>query len=393
MRYAKTVFPLALVMFLIGADEYILSSILAPMGETFGVAPARITLLVTAYALPCALLAPLFGTLSDRWGRRRVLLPSMAIFALATYGCAFAPSFFFALVSRFVTGAAAAALGPNAFALVGDLIPAPRRPAAMGHTMLGLTIGFIASPALGGWITEAFGWRWAFAVLATSALVAVGAVAAGVPRRLREPSLTDAEGAGHASEISGYLRALTLPGVPQGVAAQGLWIGVTIGVMAIVGEIFRTRYALTVGETGLSLASFGVMTIVGNLIVARAVAWSGSTRRAILVAIAATWLGIAGLTLGAGWPFVLALASFWLWAVFAGFGGPLLQALLADLGGERRATVLATSASAMHLGVVAMTFLEAWIFPRFGAAGVGVLACGGIGLSFVVQVRPPPSAR
>ena len=383
MAYAKTVFPLALIMFLIGADEYILASILAPMGETFDVAPARITLLVTAYALPCALLAPLFGAVSDRWGRRRVLLPSLAVFALGTYAGAFATTFSFALICRFVAGAAAAALSPSAFALVGDLIPLERRPAAMGHTMLGLTVGLIASPALGGWITEEFGWRWAFALLATCALGAMVVVAIGVPQPPpRAHPRTQAE-------ARTFLGAVRLPGVAGGVAAQGLWIGVTIGVMSIVGEIFRTRYRLSIAETGMWLASFGVLTVVGNLAVARAVAWAGSTRRAVLVAIVATCLGIGGLTLAPSLPFAAALGSLWLWAVFAGFGGPALQALLADLAGESRGAVLSTSASAMHFGVVAMTFATAWTFPHFGSVGVGVIACTATAVSFLFQMRPP----
>ncbi|WP_394842455.1 MFS transporter [Pendulispora brunnea] len=381
MTYFKIVFPLALIMFLIGADEYVLSSILSPMGESFHVEPARVALLVTAYALPCAVLGPLFGALSDRWGRRRVVLPSLAVFTIATYGVAAAPNFPVALVARFICGGAAAALGPNAFALVGDLIPQERRPAAMGHTMMGLTIGFIASPALGGWITEQFGWRWAFIVLATCGIGAWVSAAFAIPAK-RTTVQGEAE-----SVVAGVARAFALPGVPAGIASQGLWIGVTIGVMAISGEIFRTRYALSLSETGMWLASFGVLTIAGNLLVAPAVSWTGSTKRAVLLGIVGTLFGIGGLTLLASSPFVVALGGFWLWAVFAGFGGPALQALLADLGGERRATVLSTSASAMQLGVVATTFFTAWTFPQFGSVGVGAIACCSFVLSFILQAR------
>jgi len=384
MTYFKIVFPLALIMFLIGADEYILSSILAPMGESFHVEPARVALLVTAYALPCAVLGPLFGALSDRWGRRRVVLPALAVFTIATYAVGAAPTFPVAIFARFVCGSAAAALGPNAFALVGDLIATERRPAAMGHTMMGLTIGFIASPALGGWITEQFGWRWAFIVLGTCGVGAWVSSALAIPHG--SPA---AEGAATEGEsvIAGVVRAFALPGVPAGIASQGLWIGVTIGVMAISGEIFRTRYALSVSETGMWLASFGVLTIAGNLLVAPAVSWTGSTKRTVLLGIVGTWIGIGGLTLVPSWPFAVALGGFWIWAVFAGFGGPALQALLADLGGERRATVLSTSASAMQLGVVVTTFITAWTFPQFGSVGVGAIACCSFVLSFIWQAR------
>ncbi len=382
MPYAKIVFPLALIMFLLGADEYILSSILAPVGESFGVEPARVTLLVTVYALPCAVLAPFFGALSDRWGRRRVLLPSLAAFALATYGTGFAPTFGVALVCRFVTGAAAASLSPNAFALVGDLIPIERRNAAMGHTMLGVTIGLITAPAIGGWLTNQFGWRTAFALLATCAVFALAAVAVNIPEAPHS-----VHSASKLGQSTSAWRALTLPGVPAGIISQGSWIGVSIGVLAIVGEIFRTAYHLDIVATGITLASFGVLTVIGNLVVDLAVSWTGSTRGAILVAIAATCLGVAGLTLVRGWPIGMALASFWLWAVFAGFGGPALQAYLSDLGGERRGVVLSTSASAMHLGVVMMTFVEAWVFPRFGPPGVGWVACGAMLAAFFAQLR------
>lgn len=132
---------LALAVYFVGAVEFMLAPMLTPLASAFAAKPADIAWLVSAYAVSYAVLAPLIGLLSDRIGRRRLLLPALALFAADALAVAFAPSLTFAIIARILGGAAGAALTPTAFALIAETVPEDRQAGAMGLVLFGLTLG------------------------------------------------------------------------------------------------------------------------------------------------------------------------------------------------------------------------------------------------------------
>lgn len=130
---------LALAVFFVGATEFMLSAMLSPLAVAFETTPAHAAWLVSSYALSYAVAAPIFGYLSDRIDRRRLLLVSLVLFSIDGLAVTIAPSFGAAIVLRVFGGLASAALIPTAFALVADIIPAHRQSAAMGAVMIGMT--------------------------------------------------------------------------------------------------------------------------------------------------------------------------------------------------------------------------------------------------------------
>jgi len=89
--------------------------------EVFGVSRGQVALLITFFTLPGVLLTPVMGALSDRFGRRRILIPSLLLFGLAGGACALARNFELLLALRALQGAGAASLGALNITLVGDL--------------------------------------------------------------------------------------------------------------------------------------------------------------------------------------------------------------------------------------------------------------------------------
>ncbi len=151
------------------------------IADVFGISPQRTGLLITIFTVPGALLTPVAGVLADRFGRRRVIAPSLWLFALAGVACAFAGSFTQLLVLRFLQGVGAASLGALNLALLGDLFEGRRRASAMGINMTVLSVGTAAYPGVGGALAE-LGWRWPFALAAAAIPVALA-----VQFRLRNP--------------------------------------------------------------------------------------------------------------------------------------------------------------------------------------------------------------
>ena len=117
---------------------------------------------LTSYIVAAAIMTPLSGWLAGRLGRRRVFLVSIFGFTLASALCGLAQSLPQIVVARLFQGLCGAALIPMSQAVLLDINPPERHARAMSVWVMGVTIGPILGPALGGWLTEHYSWRWVF---------------------------------------------------------------------------------------------------------------------------------------------------------------------------------------------------------------------------------------
>jgi len=140
-----------------------ISPALPVMARALGVSSSAIGLLITAFTLPGVLLTPFLGVLADRWGRKRIIVPSLMLFGIAGGACALARSFELLIVLRLLQGVGAAALGSLNVTLIGDIFHGRDRTAAMGYNGSVLSVGTAAYPAAGGALAVV-GWFYPFAL-------------------------------------------------------------------------------------------------------------------------------------------------------------------------------------------------------------------------------------
>jgi MFS family permease len=131
------------------------------MARALQLSSQSIGLLVTIFTLPGVLLTPILGVLADRWGRKRILVPSLMLFGLAGGACFLARSFTLLLALRFLQGIGAASLGSLNVTLIGDLYKGRERAAAMGYNASVLSVGTASYPAIGGALATV-GWFYPF---------------------------------------------------------------------------------------------------------------------------------------------------------------------------------------------------------------------------------------
>ncbi len=127
----------------------------------FGISTQQVGWLIAAFTLPGIFLTPVSGILSDRFGRKLVLVPSLFIFGIAGFLCPFMRDFHLLLIFLFIEGIGAAGLSSINVTLIGDLYSGEKRTALMGYNASILSIGTAAYPALGGFIAV-FGWQYIF---------------------------------------------------------------------------------------------------------------------------------------------------------------------------------------------------------------------------------------
>jgi DHA2 family multidrug resistance protein len=120
------------------------------------------TWVLTSYLVSNAIVLPITGWLANFFGRKRLLMMSVTGFTIASFFCGFAPTLTFLIVCRVIQGAAGGCLQPLSQAVLLEAFPPEDRGKAMGFWGLGIVVAPILGPVLGGWLTDAYSWRWVF---------------------------------------------------------------------------------------------------------------------------------------------------------------------------------------------------------------------------------------
>jgi DHA2 family multidrug resistance protein len=122
----------------------------------------QISWVLTSYIVAAAIMTPLSGWLAGRFGRKRLFSISIIGFTVASMLCGVAQSLPQIVLARLLQGLCGAALVPMSQALLLDINPPERHARAMAVWGMGVMVGPILGPALGGWLTDNYDWRWVF---------------------------------------------------------------------------------------------------------------------------------------------------------------------------------------------------------------------------------------
>lgn len=150
----------------------------------------QISWVLTSYVLASAIMTPPTGILAARMGRKRFFQWSIAGFTAASLLCGFASSLSEMVIFRLLQGGCGAALIPVSQAILLDTYPRERHAQAMALWGVGVMVGPILGPTLGGYLTELYDWRWVFFINLPVGIIAMMGVAASVPETPRDPNRT-----------------------------------------------------------------------------------------------------------------------------------------------------------------------------------------------------------
>jgi MFS transporter, DHA1 family, multidrug resistance protein len=254
---------------------------LPAMARSFGVDELRINLVVSGYLAMTAAIQIVIGPISDRFGRRPVLLWAIAIFILASIGAAMTEDFTIFLLCRMMQASIATGFALSR-AVVRDMVPPDQAASMIGYVTMGMSVVPMIGPAIGGALDDTFGWRASFWVLVGAGVALFALVWAD------QGETATARAASFRAQIAAYpalFRSQRFWGyVLASATASGAFFAF-LGGASFVGE---RVYGLSPFGLGLAFAAPAVGYLIGNFISGRFATRIGINRMMLTGALLTT---------------------------------------------------------------------------------------------------------
>jgi len=203
----------------------------------FGVNEDVTALIILLYYLGLVVFSPVFGRIADRFGRKRVIVNGLALFAASEFMAALAPNFTLLLIARFFQGFAVACILPVVLSYVAYLFPPEKRGMPLGVMAFSMSLGATSGAIIGGLMIDFFGWRSIYWVSGVMALVGLALVMWRTPE----------------TPLSKQAYKLDMPGTLLLMISIGTLLSVPTWVSKFGFASLETMASLVVGLGGLVL--------------------------------------------------------------------------------------------------------------------------------------------
>jgi len=372
--------------------QRICDAMLPELSRVFAVSLAQAAQVVSVFAVTYGVSQLFYGPLGDRLGKFRIVTFAALGCSVGSLVAVFAASLDVLLLARIMMALGAAALIPLAMAWVGDAVPAHEVQEMLTRTGLGSTLGIVCGQLLGGLLTDALGWRWAFAFLVLL-FGTVGSLLWGDLRRQQQQAVPVAQ-ASQAPVVRPHFvkQALLIISHPWSLTILLLAVvegAMGFGVLAMWASHLHHALGLSLSVSGAIVALFGLGG-VGYMVVGRALIPRLGQHG--LVLLGGVLVGISAL--------VLAYTPHWGPAIpaslVAGFGffmfHNVMQANATQMAPEARGTAVSLFASFLFLGQSIGVVLAAALIDRIGthavvALGGAVMAVEGVYFAWALRRR------
>jgi DHA1 family tetracycline resistance protein-like MFS transporter len=309
------------------------------------------------YALMQFVFSPIIGSLSDRFGRRPVILTSLLGSGIDYLVLAWAPTIGWLYLARIVSGITAANFSA-ASAYIADVTPPEKRAAGFGMIGAAFGLGFIVGPAVGG-LLGGYGLRMPFFVAAGVTLINWLYGAFVLPESLsKENRRPFVLATSHPVQALMNLRRWPLV---MGLAGTHFLVNLAGNIYAGIWVLYTgERYGWETKQVGISLAIVGVMTAIVQAGLASRVLKAIGERRGIYLGLVIMAVAMFGYGWAhEGWMIYLILPI----GAFAGVSGPATQSMISQaVPADQQGAVQGTMNSVMSISMIIAPILWTWLF-------------------------------
>jgi DHA1 family inner membrane transport protein len=337
-RINPRIFLLALGMFALGTDAFVIAGVLPVIAKGTGVPEALAGQLVTAFSLVYGLGAPLLAALTGRWSPNRVLVGAIGLFCLVSIASSLAPAFPFLVFTRILTGCVAASYAPLAYTIGTSLAPPEKRGQALGLVLIGLAVATVIGAPLGTWVGENFGWRLSFVLVAgLSAIAFLALLLVGLPRTVAPSTLS----------LKTRLAPITQPRIVLALLPALVWNLGAYTVYTYIAPLLQ--HTLHIAAISALLVVFGLGALSGTLLGGRVADRFGENRPLLIFLVVLVIVEVA-FSLAAATLIGALLALFVLGLLLSILIIPQQHRLL-RLAPEHANVILALNNSTIYLGM------------------------------------------
>ncbi len=393
VRQRRALVLLSFAAFASTAAVRVCDPMLPQLADAFFTTTGRAAGVVTVFAVAYGVLQLFYGPLGDHYGKYRVVSIATLACALASLGCAFAPSISWLIGARVFAGATAAAIVPLSVAWIGDSVPYQRRQAAIARFLVGSITGMSAGSLLGGLFADTLGWRAAFVALAVVYLIVGALLQVEHKRQIADAPTGDRTASAKFqlwSQTQNVLRTPWARVVLVTVFAESVML---FGVLAFIPAYLHARFGVSLFAAGAMAAVFGVGGLAYVALAPRLLQRLGETGLAVGAALllstafvflrfapAAIWTVPAIFTIGLGF-FML---------------HNTLQTNATQMVSARRGTAVSLFASSAFTGQAVGVALASVIVDSAGVSWLFVAAAVTlpvIALAFARMIRRRPATN
>lgn len=389
----RSIVLLSLATFASMAAQRICDAMLPELSRVFAVSLGQAALVVSVFAVTYGVAQLFYGPLGDRFGKFRIITFATLGCCVGSVAATLATSLDMLVWARLLMALGAAALIPLTMAWVGDTVPSDQLQEMLTRTGLGSTLGIVGGQLAGGLLTDALGWRWAFAFL-TLLFGVVGLLLWGDWRRQQAaPAVPAAAAAPPQGARPGFVKQALL-------IITGPWSRVVLlmalvegaagfGVLAIWASHLHRSLGLSLSLAGTIVALFGLGGVMYMAVGRHMIHRFGQQK---LVLLGGILVGLCAL--------VLAFTPHWLPAVpaslLAGFGFFMfhntMQANATQMAPGARGTAVSLFASSLFLGQSVGVVVAASLIAQIGtgavvALGGAVMAVEGVFFAWALRRR------
>jgi len=372
----------------------------------FGAGVEALGISAMAFALTSTLSAPFMGALADRFGRRPLILGSLAAYIAAFFGFLLAPSAGVLIVLRGLAGAFTAGLIPAVTGLATDLAPEDRRAQWIGFVIGGASFGWIAGPIAGGMIFDRWGYSTALIVSIVMAIITFFVALLAVPES--QPAPARPFPGAKRSEIESQRKNIKVflfnfrSTLPNSLSAFILLLFICFAVLfawAFMEPEFMFYAYNDLGWSssmlGLVMSTYGVAMMLGEFAFGR---FSDRLGRKPIIIIGLMLFSAQFIGLAFFRSYIVIAASF----LIAGMGNalfdPALTASILDISPqEHRARILGIKYATGSLGNVLGPALVVLVTSSINANGIFLIAVGVVLLAIVggltIKTETQPSKK
>ncbi len=374
MSNTSKVYILAIVSFLVGTSEYIISGILDTISESLGIPLAAAGQLITVFSLVYAIFTPVLMAITSEMDRRKLMIYSLGLFVIGNILAFVLPGYRLLIVSRMIMALGAGMVVVTALTIAEKIAPKGKKGSAIATVVMGLTVSLIIGVPLGRMTSDVLGWKAVFGGIAFLGLVAMVIISLTIPKIQ-----------GHKSEpLNQQLALLKKPKVALGLAITFFWLG---GYS--IAYTYLSPYLLNIsGVSGKLLSGvlliFGIASLVGSKFGGFSTdRWGVSFTLIIGMMLHITMLVLLSLVTHS---YVGVLIILIVWSFAAWSTGPTQQYHLATIEPKSSGVLLGLNQSMMQLAMAAGSGIGGIFVERVSLSSITWIGALGVAIAIVLTI-------